>query len=171
MPILILILTAIGGALWYWIRTNPRDALDTASDVATTLANAPRRLAFRRQTNAHPVEGIDDPRIALCAIAQAFLELDDLPTQEQRQALHRALRTKLRASAEEAQELESLGHWLVGQCQTPAQAIPRLGKRLRKLNGDADWDSLQDLLAEVVGKQLSSRQIDAVEDLRRVILR
>lgn len=27
--------------------------------------NAPRKMAFRRQTREHPVEGIDDARLAL----------------------------------------------------------------------------------------------------------
>ena len=64
LPIVILILTAIGGAIWWWARNNPREALRVASDAATTLKNAPRRIAFRRQTQEHPVEGIDDLRVA-----------------------------------------------------------------------------------------------------------
>ena len=108
MPIVILILTAIGGAIWWWARNNPRDAIHAAQDAATTIRNAPRKLAFRRQTNAHPVEGIDDPRIAICGIAQAFIELDDLPTKDQRQKLHVQIRTALKTSEEEAEEMEAL---------------------------------------------------------------
>ena len=95
MPIVMLILSVVGGAIWWWIKNNPRDAISTAQDVATTLKNAPRKLAFRRQTNAHPVEGIDDLRIAIGAIAQAFVELDDLPTKDQRDQVHFMLRSKL----------------------------------------------------------------------------
>ena len=65
MPIMILILSVLGGALWYWVRNNPRDATHAAQDAATMIKNAPRKLAFRKRLNAHPVEGIDDPRIAI----------------------------------------------------------------------------------------------------------
>jgi hypothetical protein len=171
MPILILILTAIGGAIWWWVRNNPREALDTAQDMATTVRNAPRRLAFRKQTKEHPVEGIDDPRIAVGAIAQAFAELDDLPTKELRDRLHVLVRSKLRWSEEEAREMEGLGHWLVEQCQDPNQAIVRLSRRLFKIDGDASWDLLQDVLMGVVEGELSHRQTEAVEDIRLALKR
>ena len=87
MPIIILILTTLGGALFWWVRRNPDQAIYAAQDAVTIARNAPRKMAFRKQHNAHPVEGIDDPRVAICALAQAFIELDDLPTVEQRDHL------------------------------------------------------------------------------------
>jgi len=166
MPIIILILTAAAGAIWWWVRNNPREALDAAGDLATTLKNAPRKLAFRQQTKAHPVEGIDDPRIAIYGLAQAFIELDDLPTKDQRRALHVSLRSKLRCSEEEAQEMEVLGRWLLGQCDGAAQAVPRLSRRLRKIDGDASWDLLQDVLMGLVEGTLSEAQTSAIDDIR-----
>ncbi len=166
MPIIILILTAIGGAIWWWIRNNPREAIDTAMDVATTVRNAPRKLAFRKQVNAHPVEGIDDERIAICAIAQSFIELDDLPTQEQRNQLHVLLRTKLRCTEEESREMEVLGRWLMTQCNGAKDAIPRLGRRLNKIDSGNSWDRLQDVLLPLAGDQLSQSQVDAINDLK-----
>ncbi len=166
MPVIIAILAAIGGALWWWVRSNPREAIDTAADVATTIANAPRRLAFRKQTKAHPVEGIDDPRIAICAIAQSFIELDDLPTIEQRKRLHVLMRSKLRCSEEEATEIEVLGRWLVTQCNTGKEAIPRLGRRLNKIDDGTAWDQMQTILTSLVESDLSHAQLDAIDDLR-----
>jgi hypothetical protein len=166
MPILLAILAAIGGAIWWWIRNNPREAIDTAADVATTIRNAPRKLAFRKQVNAHAVEGIDDERIAICAIAQSFIELDDLPTAEQRKHLHVLLRTKLRCSEEEAHEMEVLGRWLMQECNGAKEAVPRLGRRLHKLDTGNAWDSLQDILLPLAGDGLSQSQIGAIEDLK-----
>lgn len=166
MPIILLILSALGGALWFWARNNPRDAINTAQDVVTTLRNAPRRLAFRRQTKGHPVEGIDDPRIAIGALAQAFIELDDLPTKDQRQQLHGMLLNKLRCAEDEAEEIEVLGRWLINQCNGPSQAISRLARRLYKIDGDSAWGTLQDIMTDLVEGELSARQIDAVNDIR-----
>lgn len=166
MPFVILILTAIGGAIWFWVRNNPRDALHTAQDVVTTVRNAPRKLAFRRQTAAHPVEGIDDPRIAICALGQAFIELDDLPTKEQRDRLALNLRTKLRCDADEAEEMEVLGRWLVSQCNGATEAVPRLSRRLAKLDDGRSWDDLQDFLGELAGDGLSESQASAITDMK-----
>ncbi len=166
MPFLLLILSALGGAIWWWVRNNPRDALNVASDVATTVKNAPRKLAFRRQTNAHPVEGIDDHRIAICAIAQAFIELDDLPTREQRDKLHVLLRSRMQTSEEEAQEMEVLGRWLITQCDGAKPAISRLGRRLHKIDGNASWGLLQEILMDLVDGTLTYGQIGAIEDLK-----
>lgn len=166
MPILMLILTAVGGAIWWWIRANPRDAIYVAKDVATTVKNAPRKLAFTRQSKAHVVEGIDDPRIAICAMAQAFVQLDDLPTQEQRDSLHVELRSKLRCSEEEAQEMQALGLWLIQECKGPVTAIPRLARRLFKLEGNTSWQVIQEIFEGLVGESLSQKQIEAVQDIR-----
>lgn len=169
MPIIIAILTIVGGAIWFWARNNPRDALDLAQDAVTTARNAPRKLAFRQQTKAHPVEGIDDPRIAVCAIGQSFLELDALPTQDQRDRMHVSLRSILRCTEEEAEEMQVLGRWLMGQCQSPAQAITRLGRRLYKIDGNKSWDDLTALLHELVEAELSPAQVDAIADLKRTL--
>ncbi len=171
MPILLLILSAIGGALWYWIRNNPRDAMHAAQDAVTVVRNAPRKIAFRKQTNAHPVEGIDDPRIAICVIAQSFIELDDLPTIEQRQNLHLQLQSKLDCSDAEAEEMEVLGRWLMTQCNGPDQAITRVSRRLFKIDGDASWNQVQDFLTELVQGDLSKSQMDAIAEVKRVFRR
>lgn len=169
MPIVILILTAVGGAIWFWVRSNPRQALDVAADAVTVARNAPRKLAFRRQTKAHPVEGIDDPNIAICALAQAFIELDNLPTAEQRSRLDKMLRK--RCTPAEAEEIQVLGRWLVAQCGTPEAAIAKLSRRLYKIDGSASWAALQDILMALVGDVLSPRQADAVAEMKRAILR
>ena len=171
MPVIMVILGAVGAAIWWWIRNNPRDALDAAQDMATTVVNAPRRMAFRKQTNAHPVEGIDDPRIAICGIAQAFIELDDLPTKDQRDKLHVLLRTKLRCDEAEAEEMEVLGRWLQGQCQNPEAAITRLARRMRKIDGAASADLLEDVLGSLVSGTLSARQQSALTEIGQVLRR
>lgn len=169
MPFIILILSAIAGAVWWWVRNNPRDAIHAAKDVATTIKNAPRRLAFRRQTNAHPVEGIDDHRIAIAVIAQAFVELDDLPTKEQRAMVDVMLRAKLHCTEEEAEEMAILSHWLIEQCKGSSQAIIRVSRRLYKIDGNASWDLVQEILSSLVTGDLSQRQIDGIDDIRMAL--
>lgn len=169
MPIILLVLSAVGGAIWWWVRSNPDKAVYAAQDAVTVARNAPRKLAFRKQLNAHPVEGIDDARIAICALAQAFIELDDLPTKEQRERLHFLVRTKLRTTEEEAEEMEVLGRWLIGQCNDPTAAVTRLARRLNVIDGTASWDLLQDVLMELVSGDLSQGQASAIADMKRAL--
>ena len=166
MPILIALLGLVGGAIWWWVRNNPRDAISMADDAVTVARNAPRKIAFRRQTKEHPVQGVDDPRLAVATIAQAFLGLDDLPTKEDRQRLHVAMRQRYRLSAEDAEEMDTLSRFLIQQCQGETEAISRVGRRLFKIDGDGSWDDLTALLGAASGDSVSPRQRDAIGDLR-----
>ncbi len=167
MPIIMLVLATIGGAIWFWVRNNPRDALDVAQDAAVTLKNAPRRLSFRRSTNQHPVDAIEDPIVLVGVIAQCFVSLDDLPTKDQYDLLHVKLRAHLRCSEEDAQEMQVFGRWIADRCGGPDSAVPRLSRRLRKVDDTASWGLLQRLLDDVVSGELSTRQSEAIADLAR----
>jgi hypothetical protein len=167
VPVILAILAAIGGAIWWYIRNNPRDALDTAVDMATTVANAPRRIAFLRNSKGHPVDGIEDETTAIFAIAQAFIELDGLPTAEQRQQLTLSMRKMFRLPAEDVEELEVLGRWLMTQCHDPSDAINRLARRLRKINAPRAWDHLQQIIPTLSSGDLTDKQVEAVETMRR----
>lgn len=175
MPVILGIIAAVAGVYFFLMRAkNAKDmaqeVLGTADDVLTTVINAPRRIRFRRQTNQHPVEGVDDPRLAVAALASAFIELDDLPTAEQRKALIVQLRTVLRADAVEAEEMAVLGRWLVGQCNGPAEAVTRLGRRLHKLDKGASIEDLTAILSGITGENgLSEPQRDALDEISRVL--
>ncbi|WP_373635369.1 hypothetical protein [Yoonia sp. SS1-5] len=168
MPIIILILSTLGAAIWWWVRSNPRDALDIAGDTVTTVKNAPRRLAFRRQTNIHPVDSIDDPEVAVGTMAMAFLGLDDLPTKDQYDRLHVLLRSKLRCSEDDAKEIQVYGRWVIQQCGGELEAFNRVARRLKKLNGADHLDIAQDIFGGLAEDRLSERQKDAVTDMMRI---
>lgn len=166
MPIILAVLAALGGAIWWWVRSNPRDALSIADDAVTVVRNAPRKIAFRRQTREHPVEGIDDARLAVTTIALAFLRLDGLPTRDDTQRLNIALRRVLQLSAQETEEMEALGNWLQEQCGSAPETIRRVARRLYKIDGAKSWEALSDVLEKAVGDTVSERQADAIGDLR-----
>ena len=167
MPFIILILTVVGGAIWWWIRSNPRDALDMAVDTATTLKNAPRRYAFKRKSNRHPVETIEEPEVAIATIVQAFLRLDQMPTKEAQDQAAQALRRAYNLDLPELEELLVLGNWLANQCQSPSAAISRVSRKLKKINGDTIYDTLSSILSDALKNQdLSAGQQNALEDIK-----
>ncbi|MDW4498688.1 hypothetical protein R5H30_11895 [Sulfitobacter sp. D35] len=148
------------------MRHNPREAIGVAQDAVTTAVNAPRRFAFRRQTGQHPVDGIDDARLAVAVIAMAYLELEDVPTQDDLDRLYVLLRSKLRLDEEEANEAQVFGRWVVAQCASPEPAISKLDKRLRKLDGPSAKKALGDIPGELPQLGPSDRQVDVRETIQ-----
>lgn len=172
MPILIaLIGAAITAFIWYTRAQRGADAARQVIGAAQDLKNAPRRIGFRRRANQHAVEGIEDPEVAIGALAVAFVELDDLPTAETRKAMDISLRKHLNLDAETAQEIAVLGHWLVEECHGASPAFDRIAKKLRKLDGNAAFQRLMAVLGDIAGfdgGSPSARQSDALADLARI---
>lgn len=170
MPFILALLSAAAVAYFWFNRA--RNAADIAGDlanVANDVRLAARRFGFRRRANIHPVESIEDPDVAVAALAAAFLELDDLPTAEQRAALEGGLARSLALPQKDAAELTVLGHWFVGECGTPGQAVARISRKLFKLNGADSFEPLMDVLGAIAaaGNGLSYNQKDALEDVKR----
>lgn len=170
MPLLIALL-GIAGAAYFWAQRarNARDMLGEVGDMANDVRLAARRFGFSRKMDVHPVESIEDPRLAIASIATAFIELDDLPTADQRKLLLVQLRSRLRADEEEAVEMEVLGRWFMNECGGAEPAITRVSRKLYKLGGAQQLDPLLDILKGAVPGDLSHRQQDAVDDIHRAL--
>ncbi|WJS84236.1 hypothetical protein [Paracoccus sp. TOH] len=170
MPALIAILGLILAAgVWAWRLRMAKQALDDVSGIAGDVIAAARRLGFRRRMNAHPVESIEEPSLAISALGLAFLDLASLPTAEQLKSLKQAVRKELAVSEIKTDEMLIVSRWLVNECKTPQMAIGRLGKRLAQL----DRTGFQPLLAVLGGMEggtdtLSPRQRDALDEIARI---
>lgn len=173
MHIVIGVLGAIVGAYFLYQRfLVTREAATELAGMANDVRLAARRFGFRRRTNVHPVEEIEDANVAIAAAAVAFLELDGLPTQEQQDALAREFRQVLTLTGEEADELLILGKWLVSQCGGADAAISRAGRKLYKLSGTGAVTPLLTVVQNAIagtGSGLSERQKGALEDVRRAL--
>ncbi|AXI46036.1 hypothetical protein C1J03_08420 [Sulfitobacter sp. SK012] len=173
MPILLGLIGLAASA--YFVIVRVKRGAEMASglmDAAQDVRGAARRFGFRRQGNQHPVEAVEDPNLAVAALATAFMQLDDLPTADARRALDVALRCHLNLDGDTAQEIEVLGHWLVEQCGGAAPAFSRLSKRLHKLDEGASFPTLIEILSEVTSAGSkggpSTRQSEALTDLAHV---
>ncbi|MCF2904320.1 hypothetical protein L0666_04925 [Octadecabacter sp. CECT 8868] len=169
MPFIIALLGIVGAA-YFWAQRarNARDVVGDVADMANDVRLAARRFGFSRKLNVHPVESIEDPRLAIASIATAFIELDDLPTAEQRQLLTVQIRSVLRANAEETEEMEVLGRWFMTECGGAEPAIARISRKLYKLGGAEQMDPLMTVLKGSV-TSLSDRQREALEDITRAM--
>ncbi|TDT77238.1 hypothetical protein BDE40_0518 [Litoreibacter halocynthiae] len=170
MPILIAIIGALGAAAYWYFRMRDigvagRDLVNVANDVRL----AARRFGFKRNANVHPAESIEDPKVAIGALAVAFLELDDLPSQEARIAMTRELQQATNVTLEDAEELAILGRWMMSECGGPEQTVTRLSKKLYKLGGSEHLAPLMQVL-NAIGTSgngtLSERQRSALDDIK-----
>lgn len=146
------------------------DIRSDAASIAGDVLSAARRLGFRRRSNIHPVESVDDPALAVSALGVAFLDLAAMPTADQLAELKSSLMQHLAVSEVTADEMMIVGRWLVTECKGADSAITRLTKRLYTL----DKTGFQPVLAvmgdvsNAAGGNLSPRQRDALDEVARI---
>ncbi|UYV36106.1 hypothetical protein N4R57_13830 [Rhodobacteraceae bacterium D3-12] len=172
MPVLIAIIGAITAVAFFVLRArNAANAAGDLVDMANDVRLAARRFGFRRKTNLHPAESIEDPNIAITGVASAFLELDDLPTSGQRTALVYAMQDTFGLSAQDADELAILGRWMVSECGSPDAAISRLTRKLMRLSGQESFAPLLSIINATLtsggGAGLNNKQREALDDVKR----
>lgn len=169
MHIVLAVIAALGTAYFFVMRArNAADMTGELMDVAADVRNAARRLGFRRKANIHPAEAVEDPHMAIATIATAFVELDDLPTREQRDALVRQMQSTLSIPLETAEELSVFGRWMVQECGGAEPAINRMARKLYRMGGAEHFTALLTVIQGALGAaQLNIRQSEALDDVRR----
>ncbi|WP_316013013.1 TerB family tellurite resistance protein [Roseobacter sp. HKCCA0434] len=171
MHILILLIGAISAAgIWYWRFQRARDVGTDLLDAANDVRLAARRLGFRRRTNVHPVKTVEDPRLAATGILVALAELDGALSQSEITAIRRETARVFGADLAEADELLTVGRWIVAQCNGAEMAVRRLSRRLAKLSGPEvlpDLEQMADTVLRADGRDPDSRDTDAVALMRR----
>jgi hypothetical protein len=170
MPFLIAAVAALGVAyVWYVRMRSAAEMTQELANVASDVMAAARRFGFRRRLNLHPVESVDDVNIAIGALTVAYIELDGLPTTEQRDAALRALQSHCFLDVSAAEEALILGRWLVSESQGPQMAVPRLARRLARLDRTESFEPLMAVLKDVAATKgmTSERQREALEEIAR----
>lgn len=147
-----------------------KQALDDVSLMAGDVIAAARRLGFQRRLNAHAVESVDEPDLAIGAIGVAVLDLAAMPTSEQVEALKVSLTRHSGVSAVRADEMIIVGRWLVNECKEADAAIARVTKRLYELDKQG-FTNLLAVLSDIgqSGNGISTRQRDALDDIARIM--
>jgi len=173
MHIIAAVLALVAGVYFFVIRARNAAAMtNELADVAGDVMAAARRFGFRRKYNTHPTESIEDPRIAIAGIADAFLQLDGMPTQDLRDGLQVELQREFQIDRKEAEELMVLGMWMINESQGAQPAITRLSKVLYKLSGTGAVTPLLTVVQNTLlsgGKDLSERQREALHDVKRAL--
>lgn len=169
MPFILGLLGLIAAAYFWANRArNAAHMTNELAGMASDVMAAARRFGFSRKLNLHPVESVDDPKLASAACGLAFLELDGLPSAEQHAALTRSLQSHLDLSHEKAQEALILGRWLLSESGGASPGFTRILRRLFKLQGAEALTPLMAILNETAQSGhtgLSLKQKEALEEV------
>jgi hypothetical protein len=171
MPILLALIAVAGVAyFWYWRARNAAEVASEVADMAQSVLGAARRFGFRRRANVHPVDSIEDPKLAVGGLATAFFELSGMPTAEQKHTLVIGLQSVLDLPLDAAEEMVVLGHWLVNACNGPSPAVSRLARKVRTMSGIDGLTQAMAILDRVasVGGGLSPGQREALDEVKRI---
>jgi len=169
--VLAVIGVAVAAYVWMMRAQRGAQAAGELMDMAADVKNAARRFGFRRRAGQHPVNSIEDPKLAIGALAAAYIELDDLPTADARARVDISLRKRLNIDGAAAQEIAILGRWLVTECGGAEPAFPRLAKKLKAIDGAHSFDLLMAVLGDAgqtKGSMPSPRQSQALGDLAQI---
>jgi hypothetical protein len=123
------VFVAIG--VWIWRIQMARRGLDAAADLAKTVANAPRRFAFRYRMGKGGLDLIDDPReaaaIMLVLLAQAR---GSALTDRQGDIIEQEMCEHFKVTAAEAEELTAHAVWVSKSCPPAVEAMQILGRKI-----------------------------------------
>ena len=168
MHIIIGLLGIVVAAYFWMMRVrNAAEMAKTLAEVPGDIKAAARRFGFKRKLNAHAVDSVEDPKVAIAGIANSFIEMDTLPTQEQRQMLKLQVQSALDVSSDDAEELLVLGRWLANESGGPEAGIYRLSIRLHKIDASDGFRTLMGLLKNLLKDDWSEGQIEALGDVKR----
>ncbi|MFN7056839.1 hypothetical protein [Hyphomonas sp.] len=125
----ITILSAIG--IWAWRLRMAKRGLDEVADLAKTVANAPRRLAFLTRAQKGGIDLIEDPREA-AAIMLMMMALAKGGTLSARQsdAIEQEIRDHFDFSETEAEELAAHAAWVASSQLPGPEEMKRMSRQI-----------------------------------------
>lgn len=136
MPVIIAILGAIAAAaFWYFRIRAVRDVAGNVLDAAGDARSLFRALGFRQRANAHPVDCIEDAKLAAMGIVAAIAEMDGPLSEREINTMTQQAQSVFGVDLKEAGEIVAFGRWIAGQCGSRSEAVRRLGNRLFDLAG------------------------------------
>lgn len=124
---LLAVLTAIG--VWAWRLRMAKRGLDVATDIAKTVASAPRRLAFKYRMGKGGLDLIDDPReAAAIMLIQVALARGGPLTPLQSDVIEAEMCEHFQYLPSEAENLAAHAAWVSQSCPPATVTMTQLSK-------------------------------------------
>ncbi len=167
MHILLGVLGVVGGLIfWIWKIKNAASVAREVVDVADDVRAAVRRFGYRRGSGQHPLEAVEDTRLAAAGILVAFAKMDGDCTRDQITAIQDECVRVFEASNTDAEQFTSYGRWLAQQLSNPDEVVRKLSKNLKKT---LTQDQRKELLGMV--ERVSAVEGGAASDEQKLALK
>ncbi|MEM9708276.1 MAG: hypothetical protein AAF871_05740, partial [Pseudomonadota bacterium] len=163
------ILAAIGlllaAYIWYIRAERAKIAAETLADAAKDVQAAARRFGFKRKTNVHPADAIEDPRLAIAGMAAAIAQMDAAWSLETAKKISLECQRVFGLPFEDAEETAVFAKWVSDQSATHAEMLRRLAKRLNVIGTERsakDLAAFIEAMFEGPSGDLSDGAVEAV---------
>ena len=172
MHILIAILSLLAAlAVWYWrLRMLGRIARGGV-EVAETVANLPRRIAFKRKSGKSGLQIVDDPREAATILMLQVAQAGGALTEKQKISIQTEIVDNFEFSETEADELIEHAQWISEDAGKPHATVSRMTDFVQHAPGlgpkeIVDLDSMLGSVSEAEGSP-EPAQLDLLALFRR----
>ena len=169
MGVLLVILGVITTiSVWYWRLQMLSRAAKGGLDAAKTVANLPRKMAFKHQAGKQALSIIDDPREAAAVMMMEIAQARGALTQNQTDMMRSEIMRHFQYSADDADALIAHAGWLGRDAPAPHNVMARMSNLVLKSSSLGpkelvDLDSMLVAVSEAEGtplpEQLSLLQI------------
>ena len=99
-------------------------------------------MGFKRWTNIHPVDAIEDNDQLTAIIAKAFVEKKGSDTLDDTMRLRQALRNEFVCTDQRAEDLTIVADWAIRECGTIDAALSQASRRHYKTHEMSGFQSL-----------------------------
>ncbi len=173
MPVIIAVLGAIAAAAYWMYRM--KDAKNAAQDLmemGNDVRLAARRFQYKRRTNVHPIDGVDDARLVAAGIMAIAAEMDGAITKAEQDVMMDQAVSTFNCTDVDAEEFIVFGRWLAAQGNNRDETLRRLIKRVITLGG---VEAVPDMITMVKavgmadGGPLDEGIDDMIERLQRAV--
>lgn len=173
MPVIIAVVGLLVAALvWYNRIKQAGHVAGEIKDAANDVRLAARRFGFKRRTNVHPIDALDDARLAAAGIVAATAQMDSLWDKDMSDAMVQQAQSVFDVALDEAEEMVVFARWIAEQGGNPHETVRRMARRLKGLAGrDAKADTVQMIrgVSGRGGRGLSADAEEAIETVERVL--
>lgn len=173
MPVIIAVVGLLVAAFFWYNRIKQAGhAVGEIKDAANDVRLAARRFGFKRRSNVHPIDALDDARLAASGIVAATAQMDSMWDQGMSDAMVQQAQSVFDVAVDEAEEMVVFARWIADQGGNPHETVRRMARRLKQLAGRDAMDDTVLMIRGVSGRGgrgLSRDAEEAIETVERVL--
>lgn len=154
--------------LWYAYQKHAAPEFEGQVDGPDDVREAAELLGYKSRPGIHPIDCIQDARLAAAAAAVRAAEIDGMLTSKEIATVLASLRDGFGLDETRARAMATLSHWIAAQCPSQRGALRHLSKRCKALSGATLRPVIHDVAARIAACEHGVPHTDAVWSLNYI---